>query len=124
VSEQLIKVIPLANNLHLEIWDSSRIISGDRWLVQIEARMDVPLEPSSLEVAAEGKSLMDKLEKTYGSHIPFRYIQKKHFVDEREKDKVSNKFMEGIEKNMMPYLSHPDFSKRLTLSRCREFRRK
>lgn len=39
-----IETIDLDNHLRLEIWDLSRTLPGDRWLVADEARMDIPLD--------------------------------------------------------------------------------
>jgi hypothetical protein len=44
VSENLIKTIVLGNGLILEIYDHSRKVAGDRWLVKMVAKVDIPLD--------------------------------------------------------------------------------
>jgi hypothetical protein len=124
MSESPIKSIPLKNGLLLEIRDKSRITAGDRWLVRIEARMEIPLENAPLSALPEGERGLEALKKTYGDPLPFQHAQEKHFVDQRDKAAILEGFLENIQKDLLPYLSHPDFPERLILSRCRELKRK
>ena len=64
--EQLIKTIPLKNNLTLELFDASKKIAADRWQVTLKARMAVPVEKAIAESrldpakAAEIRQILEK----------------------------------------------------------------
>ena len=49
--EKLIETIALKNGLALEIYDQSRKIAGDRWLVKIAAKIDIPIDSLNLDQA-------------------------------------------------------------------------
>jgi len=124
MSEKLIQAIVLDNHLNLEIWDLSRILAGDRWLVCLEARMDISLEMKYFDSLPEKEKLFSVMEKIYGPKVPYRYKEEKHFVDQSEKDELVHEFIEMMKENLIPYLSHPDFSRRFIMSRLRELRSK
>jgi len=48
VNDKLIKTIVLGNGLILEIYDQSREIAGDRWLVKMAAKINIPIDPLHL----------------------------------------------------------------------------
>lgn len=122
--EKLIQAIVLDNHLNLEIWDLSRILAGDRWLVCLEARMDISLEMKYFDSLPEKEKLFSVMEKIYGPEVPYRYKEEKHFVDQSEKDELVHEFIEMMKENLIPYLSHPDFSRRFIMSRLKELRTK
>jgi len=44
VNEKLINTIVLGNGLILEIYDHSRKVAGDRWLVKMVSKVDIPID--------------------------------------------------------------------------------
>ena len=123
-AEKLIKTISLKNGLELEIYDMSRPLAGDRWLVQIEARLEVDLEAEVFDELEDRDRILSVFGKMYGSRIPYIYTQKKHFVDKNEKEAFLLQFIQNVKESQVPYLGHPDFSRRLHLSRYRELKKK
>ncbi len=124
MGEKLVDTITLDNGIKVEIWDLSRVLAGDRWLVSLEARVDVPLRPEMLPSSPEREKLLRILRDHVGEKIPYRYKQERHFVDQRQKDEVFRQFRELLATNVIPYLSHKDFARRLVLSKIRELRSK
>ncbi|MBW2027418.1 MAG: hypothetical protein JRI90_19205 [Deltaproteobacteria bacterium] len=43
-----VETIKLNNGIVVEVWDHSRVLAGDRWLVSLEARADIPLDMAQL----------------------------------------------------------------------------
>lgn len=121
---ECIKETVLKNQLRLEIWDVSRRIAGDRWLVRVEARIKVPLVRGYLDSSPKGERGYSILEKEFGQAISYIHAEEKHFVDEKDKQKVFNQFFGYLSENTIPYLSHKDFGKRFILSKLGELRRK
>jgi len=122
MTEKQDKTIALDNGLTLEIHDQSRLVAGDRWLVRLEARIDVPIELKQIESIAEKDKIIATLKKAFGESIPYRYAVEKNFVDHDLKHEVFQRFLETLEQNTFSYLSHPDFRKRLTMSKYRELK--
>ena len=115
--------IPLENGLTLELYDESRPV-GDWWLVLLLARMEVPLDPGLLRSVPEGDRLLSALRREHGDRLEYRAELKKHFVAEKEKERVLEGFTDIVLQEKRPYLAHPDFARRFALSRVAELRRK
>ncbi|HDM09653.1 MAG TPA: hypothetical protein ENF92_03950 [Desulfobacteraceae bacterium] len=122
MSGRLVEIIELDNDLKVEIWDLSRVLAGDRWLVSLEARADVPLAPEVLSSTDEKEKLLEVLRRVYGDKVSYRYKQERHFVDKREKEALFQEFLGILKRNVVPYLSHRDFARRLVASKIRELK--
>jgi hypothetical protein len=122
MSEKLFETITLDNNLDLEIWDLSRVIAGDMWLVSLEARLNVPIEIEYLETLPDKEKILAGLKDTFGREISYRYNQQKFFVDKNKKRDVFRENLERLKESVLKYLSRPDFARKLVLSKCRELK--
>jgi hypothetical protein len=122
MSEKLFETITLENNLNLEIWDLSRVIAGDRWLVGMEARLSVPIRMEHLEALPDKEKVLTILKDTFGREISYRYKQEKFFVDKNEKRDVFRKNLERLKESVLQYLSVPDLARKLVLSRYRRLK--
>lgn len=121
---KLVETVELDNKLTVELWDLSRVLAGDRWLVSLEVRADVPLKAEMLPESEEKEKVLELLRNVFGDQVPYRYKQERHFVDQKEKDSVFLQFVKTVKKNLLPYLSHRDFAKRLVTSKVRELKAK
>jgi hypothetical protein len=122
MSEKLFETITLDNNLDLEIWDLSRVIAGDMWLVSLEARLNVPIEIEYLETLPDKEKILAGLKDIFGREITYRYNQQKFFVDKNKKRDVFRENLERLKESVLKYLSRPDFARKLVLSKCRELK--
>jgi len=122
IGEKHVETLNLQNGLKLEIWDQSRIIAGDRWLVRMEARAAVPLREEYFHFVPEKDRAYFILRRVLGTEVTYNHVQEKHFVDANQKEEVFNRFVDIFKKNTLPYLQHPDFSRRFCLSRYRELK--
>jgi hypothetical protein len=114
-----LKTLPLENGLTLELYDQSRPIAGDRWLVFLLARMEVPLD-----AVTEEEPLLSALRRVHGDQLEYRAELKKHFVDKQDKDRVLASLADIVLQEKRPYLAHPDFPRRFALARIAELRKK
>ena len=124
MAEKPIETIPLDNGLELEIYDMSRPLAGDRWLVRLEALVNVDFEEEAFESLEDRDRIVAVLRGIYGERVPYQYIQEKHFVDKSNKEKVLQQFVANVKESQVPYLGHPYFSKRFLLSRYRKLKKK
>jgi len=106
---QLVESITLENGLVLEIWDYSRRLAGDRWLVGMLAQIvvEAPVE------AFSRRELYELFLEEEEGRVYYRHRKERTFVDEREReaifDQLKNRFLEAA----LSYLSHPSFRQRL-----------
>ncbi len=124
MSEKCIEILYLNDGLKLEIWDQSRIIAGDRWLVRLEGRIDVPLRTEYFDAVLEKERVLPILEAALGPALPYRFVREQHFVGGDLKDDVFHGFLERFKQDVLSYLRHPDFPERFALSRYRELKNK
>ncbi len=123
VKEKVVKKIDLHNGLELRILDHSRVLAGDRWLVSVEAKIEVPISSSYLDGVKDTEHILSVLKRGYGEKVCYSYVQEKHFVDQKEKDSVFQQFIENIKKNLLNYLSHPKLGQKILLAKYRELKK-
>ena len=123
MNEKLTKTIVLGNGLILEIYDHSRKVAGDRWLVKMVAKVDISID--YLTNNARGSSHLnlkiEELKKLFDVCIRYEQTRERNFISEEEKDIVFNDLLTSYLKSTQAYLSHPDFPIRYT---AREYSKK
>ena len=124
MSEKRIETLSLNDGLKLEIWDNSRVIAGDRWLVRLEGGIDVPLRIEFFDAVPEKERVLSILETLLGPKVPYRFVREQHFVAENLKDEVFQQFLERFKQDVLSYLRHPDFPRRFALTKYRELKNK
>ncbi|NPA49506.1 MAG: hypothetical protein GXO20_05940 [Thermodesulfobacteria bacterium] len=117
---KLVESIPLENGLVLEIWNYSRRLAGDRWLVGMLAQIGVEAPPE----AFSRRELYEVFLEEEEGRVYYRYRKERTFVDEREKEalfeELKNRFLEVA----VGYLSHPSFRERLIAAEVALYERK
>lgn len=117
---KLLEKITLENGLILEIWNYSRKLAGDRWLIGFLAQIGV--KPSKEDFTNE-KYYDMFLEKTDGK-VYYRYRKERTFISEELVEEIFKNIKENFLKVTLPYLSHPEFKKRLIKHEVKLFERK
>jgi hypothetical protein len=111
VGDKLIKTIVLGNGLILEIYDYSCKVAGDRWLVKMVSKIDIPID--YLIRNARGNSQLnlqvDELTNFFDACIRYEHKRERNFISEEEKDIVFNDLLTSFLTSAQAYLSHPDF---------------
>ncbi|MBX6422466.1 hypothetical protein K3767_02525 [Thermosulfurimonas sp. F29] len=106
---RLVEKIHLPNGLCLEIWDYSRKLAGDRWLVGMLAQVAVEPEPERFSSPETYQRFREMTE----GFVYYRYRKERHFVDERERESLFQSLKENFLRAALNYLSHPEFRERL-----------
>lgn len=119
MEETHIREIPLENNLRVNLYDASRQLVGDRWLVRLIIRMRIAVDDVwDAETAAPlSKSAVKELT---GDTVVFEQTKSRTFIDEAEKDDVFQALLDDFVRHSAPYLAHPEFGRRFVLKRCNE----
>lgn len=123
IENKLVKTIGLKNNLKLKIYDRSKKMAGDRWLVKMIAQVDIPVSSVTEtlhDLQHDPDSDKDEILKLLGSAVTFEQKRERFFIDESKKESVFNEVCDHFVKSTINYLSHPDFPKKYVIIKFRE----
>ena len=117
MEELLINTIDLENGLKLKLFDRSRKLAGDRWLVSFIARIEILIKDSLLK--GDGSSLLnfDEAVKALGEKLLFEQKRERVYIDEKEKDEVMKKIQDSFLSTSISYLSRSDFPEKYILKK-------
>ena len=108
---QQIESMVLDNGLTLEIWDASRKVAADRWLVKLVACMEVEVSCRWFDDALRPPADIDQMRARLGDTQRFEYQTERNFVDQREKQEVFDNMLRSFTAKKA-YYNHPDFAAR------------
>ena len=118
-----VKAMELGNNLKLKIYDNSKKMAGDRWLISLIARINIPVDANS-ELFSGPEYSREEIDRLLGSEVLFEQKRERFFIDEKNKESVFNELCESFINNTISYLSHPDFSKKYVIMKLKEKKKK
>ena len=123
MDKKLLKTKTLENGVKLDIYDISRKLAGDRWLVACVAKMEIPLD----DIISNSPDFSDMdhedIKKGLGNRFFYEQKRERNFIDEKDKEKVLNEICDSFVENQLKYLSHPDFSKRFIIKKYNEYKK-
>jgi hypothetical protein len=108
--KKLIETITLPNGLILELWDKSRPMAGDRWLISLLAKVEVPLLPEYFSTMNNSEQAYRDLLAAYGDPLVFTQEKTRLFVDENNLKKVLAELCQRFKDNLLFYLGNPRFA--------------
>ncbi len=116
-----IDAIQLENGLELSIYDDSKRMAGDRWLIAIIARIVIPINKTILHADAMPDRQIETIHNALGKQVIFEYKMKRNFVDQKEKDAVALNLWQSYLKSNRSYLEHPNFGRNIILKRYQAY---
>jgi hypothetical protein len=120
MQEKLIDQIMLENGLILEIYDRSRQVAGDRWLVSFEARMDIAVTPEYFKGQGSENPSLDAIREAVGEQVTYHYEKSRLFIEEKQKDEVFKGIKERFLETTLSYFSSANFPRNIILSRYQQ----
>lgn len=120
MKEKLIKTLDLENGLQLNVYDASRELVGDRWLVALIVRMDVPVTEALKENIRESMENIDEKKDLLGDSVLYEKKREKIFVDKTEKETVFKELCDMFLNSSLNYLSKKVFPKQFILKTYKE----
>jgi hypothetical protein len=124
VEPQRIEEIDLENGLILQLFDTSRLLAGDRWLVSFLAMIDVDVRAAMGTKDDDGDRAplvpLSELLSVLGEKIQFRYEKKSYFVDIKQKDVVFHGLKKVFLATSLGYLNRPGFAKKFVMRKYDE----
>jgi len=115
------RTIRLDNGLVLEIYDHSRMVAGDRWLIKLVARIDIPVDRLAADAEEIKPDDINAIKASCGNYIRYEQKLERNFIDAKQKDAVFQELMTSYLKDAQGYLAHSNFAQRCAL---REYRRR
>jgi aminopeptidase C len=115
-----IKSIELENEMQLNFYDASVKLAGDRWLVSLIVRMEIPVKKVLIRDSVQSSEQVSEIEKVLGKNIRFEQKRERIFIDETKKEDVFKELCDNFLSNTFRYLSKKEFPKQYVLKKYRE----
>ncbi|RZB31631.1 MAG: hypothetical protein SRB2_04600 [Desulfobacteraceae bacterium Eth-SRB2] len=120
MEEKLIKTMDLTNGMQLNFYDGSRRLAGDRWLISLIIRMEIPVTEVSINDGKKSMESVDEIKKVLGEKVLFELKRERIFVADSEKQTVFEEVYDFFIDSVLGYLSNKAFPKRYVLKKYRE----
>jgi hypothetical protein len=117
---QLIKTIDFENGMQLNIFDGSRKLAGDRWLVTMIDRIEIPVSEVLIQDRQQSKESVDEIIKVLGEKVLFDQKRERIFVNETEKEIIFEEVCDIFLNSTFTYLSNKMIPQRYVLKKYRE----
>jgi hypothetical protein len=115
MDEKLVDKIELENGLTLEVYDRSRVVAEDLWVVSFVARIDVEVRPEHCEGLHTQGLAFEDVRAAAGEKVSYFNEKTRNFIAETEKDEVFRGLKERFLVANLDYVSSPDFPRKLIL---------
>jgi len=112
--------LDLENGLKLNVYDTSRKLVGDRWLVSLIVRMEVPVTETLKKNSRESMENIDEIKDMLGDSVLYEKKREKIFVDTTEKERVFKELCDMFLNSSLNYLSKKAFPKQYILKTYKE----
>jgi hypothetical protein len=120
MEEKLIDKIKLENGLTLELFDRSKPVAGDRWLVSFAARVELEVKPEHFKGQDTEDVPFKDIQAVLGEKTTYFYEKKRNFIAETEKEEVLNSLKDRFLNATLTYLSSADFPCKLILKQYQQ----
>ncbi len=104
----IVENLDLDNGETLEIIDQSRMIGKDTWLITLVFRINIDIEK---KITKKIMTLSDEdIRERLGKNVVYEARHERHFINEKDRNRVLSELKDSFLKTNLKYLSHPDFS--------------
>lgn len=117
---KLIKTIDLENNMQLNFYDASKKLAGDRWLISLIIRMEIPVNEVLTDGSQQGLESVNEIKNRLGEKVLFEQKRERIFVNESEKETALKELYDTFLDNTLQYLSKEAFPKQYILKKFKE----
>lgn len=114
------KTIDLDNGLTLTIRDLSRKISLDAYCVTMEATIAVDVEPGLFSDDDLSRVPFSEIRQRVGGQVFFEHKSERNFIMAPDKETVFQQLVDTFSNNLLGYLNHGDFARKLVLKTYRD----
>ena len=115
----------LGNGMELILYDRSRLMAGDRWLVELVCKAYIPIDESYWEIAAdEDPQRLYAIGEMLGEKLEFHINKKRNFVAAEDWETVLREMVQQVYDSILEYIKRPDFPRRLFAKQYQDARQK
>jgi len=111
--EKLINTISLENDLIISFYDCSKKIAGDRWQVNLTARIQILTD--QVQFTRVDKEKRYEIIQAVGEQINYEKKLIRNFVAEKQKEETVTALWKSFLQITRPYFSHRQFAERFIL---------
>ena len=124
MNDNVLEARQLSNGTTLTLYDASRRQSADRWIVVMEARLEIPVDDSCFPPErADGLSL-ETVRQALGPRVVFVSRRERVFVSDEDKAGLLTALQDEFHRNAVPYLLHPVFATRVIIKQYQAHKKK
>ena len=120
MEEKLIKTMDLENGMQLNFYDASRKLAGDRWLISLVVRMEIPVTEVLTKDPAHSVESVNEIVSVLGENVLFEQIRKRNFIDETRKAEMFKELYDTFVNSTFVYLSNEAFPGKYITRKYRE----
>lgn len=120
MNEKLIETIQLKNHMQLDIFDCSRKLAGDRWLIKLVARMKIPVSEVLFHNISPSGEAVNEIKNVLGENVFFEQKRERMFIDKTEKETTFKELYDSFMASTFDYLSNDAFPEKYVLKKFRE----
>jgi hypothetical protein len=113
IEEKLINTISLENDLLISFYDGSKKIAGDRWQVNLTARIEILTD--QVQFTRMDPEKRSEILQVVGEKINYEKQLIRNFVADKQKEETVTALCESFLQNTKPYFSHRQFAERFVL---------
>jgi len=111
--EKLISTFSLENNLLISFYDGSKKIAGDRWQVNLTARIQILT--AQVQFTRMDPEKRSEIIQVVGEQINYEKKLIRNFVGEKQKEETVKALYESFLQITRPYFSHRQFAERFVI---------
>ena len=114
----------LENNMTLTVYDQSKKMVGDRWLIKITCEAELPVDDEFFSRLPEADiALQAEVREAMAGSVKFLATKERTFVAETERASLVELMVTEILTNMVTYLNRPEFPEKLFVRKYEEMRK-
>lgn len=115
----------LANNLSVFLYDLSRKVAADRWLIKIKCVASIRLPEDFFEEKlkeSDDPDLVYDIKEKFGGNLSCELVRELNFVDEDDKDGSIIFLMDSLKENSIDYMGRESFLRKLLAKKYNEYK--
>ena len=113
-SERIIERHELENGTEIILFDHSRQMSVDRWIVELKCVAHIPIDEGFWNMAAgEDQRILEGIRKKIGDHLTHTFSNKRIFIPDEDREQILREMVHQVYNGMMEYLKKPNFPSKL-----------
>lgn len=122
-SGKILESIMLANGIKVTIYELSKKIAADRWLIKVKCEAALNVQDDQFD-ALDDAELASAMKRDCANTVIHNLFRERNFIDEKEKGEVLQELFDQLTENVRAYMGGELFARKLFEKKVEEFRLK